>query len=55
MIDDLLAPGGTMVAACELMGKLHANVVGLTFLVELTALAGRDKLQSHRIHSVIRY
>ena len=55
MLDDLLATGGTMAAACELMKKLNANVVGLSFLIELTALAGRDKLTSHRIHSVIQY
>lgn len=55
MIDDLLATGGTMVAACELMAKLNAEIAGLTFLVELTALKGRKKLSSHRIHSVIQY
>lgn len=55
MIDDLLATGGTMVAACKLMHKLNAEIAGLTFLVELTALAGRDKLKAYRIHSVIQY
>ncbi|HDS84097.1 MAG TPA: adenine phosphoribosyltransferase [Phycisphaerales bacterium] len=55
MIDDLLATGGTMVAACKLMETLEAKIVGLTFLVELTALAGRDRLGTYRIHSVIQY
>lgn len=55
MIDDLLATGGTMVAACELIEKLHAEIAGLTFLVELTTLAGREKLKTHRIHSIIQY
>ena len=55
MIDDLLATGGTMAAACELMAKLDAEIAGLTFLVELTGLEGRKKLKSHRIHSVIQY
>ncbi len=55
MIDDLLATGGTMVAACKLIESLGATITGLTFLVELSALAGRDLLQSYRIHSVIKY
>ena len=55
MIDDLLATGGTMAAACQLMESINAEIAGLTFLIELTALAGRDRLQSYRIHSVIKY
>ncbi len=55
MIDDLLATGGTMVAACKLIESLGATIAGLTFLVELSALAGRDLLQAYRIHSVIKY
>ncbi|NLK40509.1 MAG: adenine phosphoribosyltransferase [Planctomycetes bacterium] len=55
MIDDLLATGGTMVAACKLMEMLEADIVGLTFLVELSDLAGRDRLKPYRIHSVITY
>lgn len=55
MIDDLLATGGTMAAACKLMESLDAQIAGLTFLVELTGLTGRDKLGEYRIHSVIKY
>jgi adenine phosphoribosyltransferase len=55
MIDDLLATGGTMAAACKLMKKLNSEIAGLTFLVELTGLVGRNKLKMHRIHSVIQY
>ena len=55
LVDDLLATGGTMSAACELLGKLKADIVGLTFLVELTMLAGREKLPNYRIHTVISY
>jgi len=55
MVDDLLATGGTMAAACELIESLGATIAGLTFLIELTGLIGRDKLKSHRIHSVIKY
>ena len=55
MIDDLLATGGTMAAACKLMEKLGANIAGLTFLIELAGLNGRDKLQGYSINSVITY
>lgn len=55
MIDDLLATGGTMAASCELVEKLGAKIMGLTFLVELTGLDGREKLGKYPIHSVIKY
>jgi adenine phosphoribosyltransferase len=55
MIDDLLATGGTMVASCQLAEKLGAKIMGLTFLIELTGLDGRDKLSNYPIHSVIKY
>ena len=55
MVDDLLATGGTMAAACKLMAKLDAEIVGISFLIELTELAGREKLSGHSIHTVISY
>jgi adenine phosphoribosyltransferase len=55
MVDDLIATGGTMVAACHLVEKLGADIAGLTFLIELTFLNGRDKLQSYPIHTIISY
>ena len=55
MVDDLLATGGTMVAACELIEKLGGEIAGLTFLIELAALKGRDKLEQYDIHTVITY
>lgn len=56
LVDDLLATGGTMVACCELMEKLGADVVGLTVLVELTFLEGRKKLEKHGdVHAVLHY
>jgi adenine phosphoribosyltransferase len=44
LIDDLLATGGTAVAARKLLGLLGANVVGTGFVVELGFLNGREKL-----------
>lgn len=55
MVDDLLATGGTMAAACELVEKLGGIIAGLTFLIELTDLPGRKKLGEYPIHVVISY
>jgi len=55
MIDDLLATGGTMSAACELIEKIGGEVVGVTFLIELTELNGRQRLAGYKIKSVICY
>ncbi|MHC4658771.1 MAG: adenine phosphoribosyltransferase [Planctomycetota bacterium] len=55
MVDDLLATGGTMAAACELVEKIGGQIVGITFLIELTELAGRDKLGGYEVKTVISY
>ena len=55
MVDDLLATGGTMAAACKLIEKIGGRIVGITFLIELSDLAGRDKLAGRKIHTVISY
>lgn len=53
--DDLLATGGTMKAACNLVEKLGAEVIQISFLIELTFLNGRSKLGDYDIHSLIEY
>ncbi len=55
MIDDLLATGGTMSTACKLVESLGAQIVGLTFMIELEFLKGRDKLKNYEIHTVMTY
>ena len=55
IVDDLLATGGTVHGTIELVQRLQGDVVGLAFLVELDFLKGRDRLQGHRVESVIRY
>ena len=49
MVDDLLATGGTMAAACSLIEKIGGNVAGIAFLVELKDLNGREKLKNYDI------
>ena len=55
LIDDLLATGGTMQAACGLIEKAGGHVVGCAFLVELLFLKGREKLKPHEVFSLIQY
>ena len=55
MVDDLLATGGTMQAACELIEKVGAEVVAIAFVIELTELKGRDRLKPHKVHALISY
>jgi adenine phosphoribosyltransferase len=55
LIDDLLATGGTMNAACALIEKVGGRVCGISFLIELPGLNGRAKLGSHKISTVISY
>jgi len=43
IVDDVLATGGTLAAARELVGKLGANLVGASVLIELDALGGRSR------------
>lgn len=56
IVDDLLATGGTAEAACKLVKKTGANLVGTAFLIELADLNGREKLvDSPKVFSMIKY
>jgi len=55
IVDDLLATGGTVFAAMELVERLGGHIAGIAFLVELTFLKGRDKLKGHDVFAVIKY
>lgn len=51
--DDVLATGGTAGAAAELADRLGAQLLGLSFLIELAPLGGRARLKGRRLHSVL--
>lgn len=55
IVDDLLATGGSARAAIELAERLGAEVVGLAFVIELTFLHGRDKLQGYEVISLVAF
>jgi adenine phosphoribosyltransferase len=55
MVDDLLATGGTMGACCQLVEGLGGNIIGISFMIELSFLKGRDRFDKYNIHSVLKY
>jgi adenine phosphoribosyltransferase len=55
LIDDLLATGGTSAAAVGLMQKLGAQILEITFLIELKFLGGREKLKGLPVRSIVVY
>lgn len=56
IVDDLLATGGTAAAACNLVTKTGAEIVGCAFVIELNDLKGRDKLPKDcKIVSMVQY
>ena len=55
LIDDLLATGGTAAAAAQLVSQLGGKILEIGFLIELSFLHGRDKLQGHPIRSLVVY
>lgn len=55
VLDDVLATGGTAKAKVELVEGLGGVVVGVLFVIELTFLHGRERLEGYDVHSLIRY
>ncbi len=55
VVDDVIATGGTAAATAELLEKFNCDLLGFAFIVELTALAGRDKLPNVPVHSIVQY
>ena len=54
MVDDLLATGGTMEAAVKLMRKIGGDPIACAFVIELTALPGRAKLEGIPVHALLK-
>lgn len=55
IVDDLLATGGTVEATINLVEKLGGKIVGISFLAELMALNGRERLEGHTYYSLVQY
>jgi adenine phosphoribosyltransferase len=55
IVDDLVATGGTALAAAKMVESLGGKVAGFGFIIELTFLPGRQKLQGYEVESLIQY
>jgi adenine phosphoribosyltransferase len=55
IVDDVLATGGTMEATAKLVEKLGGQIIGISFLIELDFLKGREKLNKYKIESLVHY
>ncbi|WP_053364195.1 adenine phosphoribosyltransferase [Bacillus sp. FJAT-27251] len=55
IVDDLLATGGTIEATIKLVEELGGVVAGIAFLIELTYLEGRSKLEKYDIKAILNY
>ena len=55
IVDDLIATGGTASATCALIERGGGDVVGLSFVIELEALGGREQLGDHVVHALVGY
>lgn len=55
VIDDLIATGGTICAACKLVEKLGGKVVSVAFVIGLPELKGKEKLQGYDIFTLVEF
>ena len=55
IVDDLVATGGTMIAATNLVKRLKGRIVELAFVIELTDLGGRERLRQYDMFSLVEF
>jgi adenine phosphoribosyltransferase len=55
IVDDVIATGGTLKAAANLVEKLRGKIVGIVVFVELKDLKGREKLKKYPFYSLINF
>lgn len=55
VVDDLLATGGTISATIDMVKRLGGEIAAVAFLVELTDLNGRERLEGHEVVSLVQY
>ena len=55
IVDDLIATGGTLEAACKLVERLGGEVAKISVVMELAGLEGRKKLENYSLESLICY
>ena len=55
IIDDLMATGGTISAAANLVEKLGGEIIECSFVLELPDLNGREKLGSRKVFSIVKF
>lgn len=55
IVDDLLATGGTIAAAVDIVRRAGGTIVGCAFVIELAFLNGRSQLEGENIHSMVIY
>jgi len=55
IVDDLLATGGTMAAAIDLVKQLGGDIVGISYIIDLVFLKGKEKLKGYPIYALVEY
>ncbi len=55
LIDDLLATGGTMKGACQLVERVNGSIAGCLVVVELEFLKGRELLEGYKVEALVKY
>jgi adenine phosphoribosyltransferase len=55
IVDDVIATGGTVEAAVKLVRQMNGNIIGAAFLIELSALKGKERIKDIPIMSLIKY